>query len=126
MAMTVVVTQNVADRFRGFLASCMLEIAPGVYTSPRMTAAIRERVWRVMSDWFAELGGSSVVMTYRDKESPSGQRVMVLGLPARELVVHDDLFLVRREIPAALLGDQRAGVGVYSSETPSDSSLKTE
>lgn len=34
MPMTVVVTRDVPDRFRGFLVSVMLEIAPGVYTAP--------------------------------------------------------------------------------------------
>ena len=43
--MTVIVTVNVDARYRGFLASAMLEIAPGVYTAPRMTSGIRERVW---------------------------------------------------------------------------------
>jgi CRISPR-associated endoribonuclease Cas2 subtype I-E len=43
--MTVVVTRNVPDRYRGFLASCMLELAPGVYTSPHMNQSVRERVW---------------------------------------------------------------------------------
>ena len=38
--MTVVVTINVEARYRGFLASAMLEIAPGVYTSPQMTQGI--------------------------------------------------------------------------------------
>lgn len=37
MPMTVIVTRDVAQRFRGFLSSVMLEIAPGVYTSPTMT-----------------------------------------------------------------------------------------
>ena len=49
--MVVVVTRDVADRYRGFLASCMLEIAPGVYTAPRMTAGVRERSgpsWRLV------------------------------------------------------------------------------
>ena len=44
MSMTVVVTRNVAPRFRGFLASVMLEIAPGVYTAPEMSKGVRERV----------------------------------------------------------------------------------
>ena len=52
MPMTVVVTRNVAPRYRGFLASVMLEIAPGVYTSPRMSRAVRERVWEVLTGWF--------------------------------------------------------------------------
>ena len=34
MPMCVIVTRDVPARFRGFLASCMLEIAPGVYTQP--------------------------------------------------------------------------------------------
>jgi CRISPR-associated protein Cas2 len=59
--MTVLVTRDLAPRFRGFLASCMLEVAPGVYTSPKMTRAVRERVWQVIQDWFAELGGGSEV-----------------------------------------------------------------
>ena len=46
MPMTVIVTRNVEDRYRGFLASCMLEIAPGVYTGPRMTPGVRDRVWQ--------------------------------------------------------------------------------
>ena len=56
MAMTVVVTRDVEGRYRGFLGSCMLELAPGVYTAPRMTRGIRERVWRVIEAWHGELG----------------------------------------------------------------------
>jgi len=48
MAMTVIVTRDVAPRFAGFLTSCMLEIAPGVFTGPRMTNSVRERVWAVL------------------------------------------------------------------------------
>ena len=42
--------------------TAMLEIAPGVYTGPRMTAGTRERVWTVLESWFDALGGGSVVM----------------------------------------------------------------
>ena len=48
MPMCVIVTRDVPARFRGFLASCMLEIAPGVYTQPDMSASVRERVWAVL------------------------------------------------------------------------------
>lgn len=44
MSVTLIVTRNAPDRFHGFLASCMLEVAPGVYVSPRMGRAVRERV----------------------------------------------------------------------------------
>jgi CRISPR-associated protein Cas2 len=37
----MVVTRDVADRFRGFLASVMLEASPNVFVSPRMTKGVR-------------------------------------------------------------------------------------
>ena len=95
MPMTVVVTSDVAPRFRGFLASCMLEIAPGVYTSPRMTKPVRERVWHVLDNWFIELGGGSIVMTFRSRNAPSGQGVWALGSPVRELVDAEGFHLAR-------------------------------
>ncbi len=94
--MTVVVTRDVADRFRGFLASCMLEIAPGVYTSPRMNRAVRERVWEVLSEWFAELGGGGIVMTWSEPSAPGGQQIAVLGSPSYELCEYYGVFLARK------------------------------
>jgi CRISPR-associated protein Cas2 len=69
----------------------MLEIAPGVYTSPRMTAGVRERVWAVIEDWFGVLGGGSVVMTWRDQSEPCGQGVRALGKPPRRFAEIDGL-----------------------------------
>lgn len=89
----MVVTRDVVDRFRGFLASCMLEIAPGVYTSPRMTKAVRVRVWRVLSDWYGQLGGGGIVMTWRDPSLPGGQEVRTLGSAPRELHEQDGVYL---------------------------------
>jgi len=91
--MTVVVTRDVADRFRGFVASCMLEIAPGVYTAPGMNPAARDQVWRVLEGWFHEIGGGSIVMTWTDKTAAAGQSVRVLGLPPVEIVNYDGFFL---------------------------------
>ncbi len=94
--MTVVVTTNALARTRGFLASCMLELAPGVYTAPRMSRAVRERVWAVLEDWHNAEPAGSVVMTFADKSLPGGQAVQTLGLPPMTLVDHDGLILVRR------------------------------
>lgn len=92
--MTVVVTRNVPERYRGFLASCMLELAPGVYTSPRMNRAVRDRVWAVCCEWAGELpDDGGVLMTWRDNLMPSGQAVLVLGWPKKELVELDGLWL---------------------------------
>ena len=96
--MVVIVTSDVPDRFRGFLASVMLEIAPGVYTAPAMTAGIRDRVWNILEEWFQALGGGSIVMTWPDKTHPGHQGLRTLGLPARELTEIDGLFTARAEI----------------------------
>lgn len=93
--MTVVVTINVAARYRGFLASAMLEIAPGVYTSPSMTSGIRKRVWEVLTQWHGELGEGSIVMTWREPSAAGGQRIQVLGEAPKEIVDADGIHLVK-------------------------------
>lgn len=97
MTMTVVVTRDVEDRYRGFLSSVMLEIAPGVYTSPRLSKAARERVWAVLCDWHRNLGNGSIVMTWRDKEASGGQALAYLGQPVRQIVDVDGMAVVRRD-----------------------------
>jgi len=99
--MTVVVTRNVAARFRGFLASCMVEIAPGVYTAPRMNRAVRERVWVVCEEWFDVLGEGSIVMTWRESKLPGGQGVLVLGVPPVELYDHEGVLLAQSSLRTA-------------------------
>lgn len=99
MPMTVVVTRDVAARFRGFLASVMVEIAPGVYTHPRLSAGVRERVWAVLSEWFSERPGSCIVMTWADKAAAGGQGVRTLGSPPINLIDIDGFLLAQRELP---------------------------
>ena len=93
--MTVIVTVNVADRFRGFLASAMLEIAPGVYTSPQLTAGIRERIWGVLARWYYELGQGAIVMTWRDPQAVGEQQMRTLGEAPKSLVDADGVYLVK-------------------------------
>ena len=110
MPMTVIVTRDVAPRFRGFLASTALEIAPGVYTAPRMSRGVRERVWAVLEAWFEQLGGGAIVMTWRDGKLPGGQGVCVLGVRGKHLVPYDGVFLARTPLPARKPGP-KAGAG---------------
>ena len=98
MSMVVIVTRDVPDRFRGFLASCMLEIAPGIYTAPGMSAGVRERAWAVLSDWFGTTGGGSLLMTWKDDHAPGGQGLKMLGHPQQDFAIYDDLVLIRREV----------------------------
>lgn len=94
--MTVIVTRNVSDRIRGFLASSMLELAPGVYTAPRHSPAVRERIWNVLEDWFVLDDNASIIMVWSEYSMPGGQAVKMLGVPPVELVEMDGLVLTKR------------------------------
>lgn len=95
--MTVVVTRNVPERFRGFLASCMLELAPGVYTSPGMTAGVRDRVWSVCCEWAEVIpDDGGVLMTWYDADATGNQAVLTLGWPKKELVEVSGIWVDRR------------------------------
>ena len=102
MSMTVVVTRNVSSRVRGFLASVMLELAPGVYSAPRISPAVRDRIWDVLSDWFPNERESSIIMIWQERELPGGQAVRTLGSPPIELTSLDGLVLARRSAMRAL------------------------
>ncbi|MBF0546383.1 MAG: type I-E CRISPR-associated endoribonuclease Cas2 [Candidatus Riflebacteria bacterium] len=106
--MTVIVTCNVSPRFRGFLASCMLEIAAGVYTSPRMNKGIRDRVWAVIEAWYSEELAGFIVMTWQDSSLKGGQEIKALGTPSQELFEYDELFLVRKALSEPPPGDKRS------------------
>ena len=97
MPMTVVVTRDVPDRYRGFLASVMPEVAPGVYVSPELSKGVRERVWSVLSDWWSAMPGGSVVMTWRDRSATGDLGLAMLGTPPVELADLDGVLVVRRK-----------------------------
>ena len=88
-------TVNVEARYRGFLASAMLEIASGVYTSPNMTSGIRERIWDVLARWYYQMGQGAIVMTWRDQSSAGGQQIRTLGEAPKEIVDADGVYLVK-------------------------------
>lgn len=96
MALVVIVTRDVAYRYRGFLASVMLEVAPAVYISPRMNGGVRERTWKVLADWYAAEPQGSIVMVWRDVNETGGVGIKNLGEPSRELMEVDGLWLVKR------------------------------
>lgn len=83
--MTVIVTRDVPDRTRGFLASVMPEPAPGVYVAGELSKAIRGRIWIVLSDWHDQTGRGSVPVIWRDAALPGGVAVEMLGIPPRKL-----------------------------------------
>ena len=96
MPMTVAVIRDVADRYRGFLASIMPEVAPGVFVSAELSRGVRERLWTVLSGWWSAMPGGSIVITWRDDAAPGRLGLMTLGLPPRELADLDGVLMVRR------------------------------
>ena len=96
MPMTVVVTRDVELRYRGFLASAMLEVAPGVYVSPDLSHGVRERIWAVISTWYDVLNRGAIVMMWRDSTASGGLALRHLGDPPKEIRDADGVLLVKR------------------------------
>jgi CRISPR-associated protein Cas2 len=99
MALTVLITRDVEDRYRGFLSSAMLELAPGVYASPSLNNRAREKIWSVVSDWHAQLGRGSITLVYPDRQADGGLAVRSLGAPPRTPVRLDGVLLTLRVNP---------------------------
>jgi CRISPR-associated protein Cas2 len=96
--MAVIITRDVADRYRGFLASVMPEIGPGIYVSPNLSPGVRDRIWTVLDKWWLGAPGASITMTWRDDKAPGRLGIRSLGIPVRELVDIDGQLIVRRSI----------------------------
>lgn len=93
MPMTVIVTRDVAERVRGFLASIMPEPAPGVYVAGHLSKAVRERAWAVISGWREEAGRGSIVMFWKDEQAPGGIALEMVGVPPRSLADLDGVLV---------------------------------
>jgi CRISPR-associated protein Cas2 len=113
--MTVIVTRDVADRYRGFLASVMPRAASGVYVSPELSGSVRERLWVVLEEWWRDLPGGSILMTWKDDTKPGRLGLAVLGLPPVRLSDVEGSLLVHmpaiHDDPADAGSDKGAEVG---------------
>lgn len=98
MALCVIVTRDVEGRYRGFLGSAMLELAPGVYANPRMTKGVRDRIWRVLTDWHGQLQRGSIIMCWTDANAAGSIGLETLGEPPKDVVEHEGALLVRRHL----------------------------
>ncbi len=96
MPMTMVVTRDVEMRYRGFLTSVMLEVSPGVYVAPDMSAGVRDRMWMVVTSWYAELRRGAIVLLWREPKAVGALRMELLGEPPKEIVDADGILLVKR------------------------------
>ncbi len=98
MPMVVVITRDVEARYRGFLGSAMLELSAGVYAHPRMSLAVRGRIWNVLADWHGRLGRGAVVMTWAETTANGGIGLATLGEAPKDIVAQDAMLLVRRPL----------------------------
>ena len=98
MPMVVVITRDVEPRYRGFLGSAMLELAPGVYAQPRMSAGVRQRLFAVLEEWHGQLGRGSIVMSWADSAANGGLGLATLGEPPKQVVAHDGMLLASRTL----------------------------
>ena len=105
--MTVVLTRDVEDRYRGFLSSCMLEISAGCYVGPMMARGVRDRIWVVMEEWFHALGRGTVTMVWPQADAVGGLGIRLLGEPLKDISDFDGVFLVRRDLPNVASATQR-------------------
>jgi len=94
MPMTVLITRDVADRFRGFAASIMPEVAPGVFVAAELSRGVRERMWNVLAGWWDGMPGGSILLVWRDDNAPGRLGMQSLGLPVRTLADLDGVLLV--------------------------------
>lgn len=101
MPLCMVVTRDVEDRYRGFLGSAMLEIGPGIYAQPRMSAGVRQRIWAVLSDWHSSLGRGSIVMAWAETKAAGSLGLLTLGEPPKMVIEHEGFLLVRRALANA-------------------------
>ena len=100
MSLTLVVTRDVEDRYRGFLGSLMLEVAAGVYVGPKLSKATRERIVTVVTDWHATLARGSITVIWRAADKNGGIGLLTLGEPPKDLVPVDGMLLTRKALSA--------------------------
>lgn len=99
MSLTVVITRDVENRYRGFLGSLMLEVAPGVYVGPKLSKATRERMVAVVSGWYESLARGSITILWRAADKTGGIGLLTLGEPPKDIAEADGLLLMRRRLP---------------------------
>ena len=101
MPFTMIVTRDVEDRYRGFLGSIMLELAPGVYAQARLSARVRDRVVAVLSAWPGQLRRGSIVVCWAETSGHGGLGLRTFGEPPKTIVTLDGMLLVCRALTEA-------------------------
>ena len=94
----MIVTRDVEGRYRGFLGSIMLELAPGVYAQARLSAGVRDPVVAVLSNWHGQLLRGSTVDCWAETSGHGGLGLRTSGEPPKTIVTYDAMLLVWRAL----------------------------
>lgn len=94
-ALTLVITRDVDNRYRGLLRSTMVEVAAGIYVSPQINRDARERLWDVVERWHAALRRGCIIMIWRDTDASGHIGVRAVGETTRDLCDADGFILTR-------------------------------
>lgn len=95
MSMTVVVAIDVPDRYHGFLASALCEIATSVYVSAGLSIAVRDRIWSVLSEWYAAAPQGQITMVWVASKADGRIGLLQLGEHPRDLCWQQSTLLAR-------------------------------
>lgn len=93
--LTVVITRDVDNRYRGLLRSVMLEASTSIYVSSQLNRKARRRLWEVIERWHRALQRGSIVMIWRDASTSGDIGVASLGNTSRDLCEVDGILLTR-------------------------------
>jgi CRISPR-associated protein Cas2 len=88
--MLVIVTENVPDRLRGYLARLLLEIRAGVYIGS-YSVRVREELWKKVT---SEIGEGNAVIAWTTN-TEAGYRFDTCGINRRIPIESDGLPLVK-------------------------------
>lgn len=93
--LTVIITRDVDNRFRGLLRSAMPEVSTSVYVSSQLNREARNRLWDVIDRWHKALQRGSVIMIWRDGRLSGDMGVKIVGNAPRDLYDADGILLTR-------------------------------
>ena len=94
--MMVICLAGVAERFHGFLRSCMLNPHPGVYIAVDLDTGSRDRIWAILERWWDAEPNGSGLLVWRDKTKPMSIDMKSFGAPRRDIVEIEDHYALRR------------------------------
>jgi len=94
-ALTIVITRDVDNRYRGLLRSSMLEASTSIYVSAQLNKEARDRLWDVMSRWHQALQRGCIIMIWRDRDAFADVGMRTLGETPRDIREIDGILLTR-------------------------------